>query len=249
MARLARLVVPGFPHHITQRGNRRMNTFFCADDYRAYLTLLAEHRTEAGVAVWAYCLMPNHVHLVVVPEHTESLARLFRVVHRSYARRINRRENWQGHLWQERFRSFVMDERHLLAAVRYTELNPVRARLCLRAQEWPWSSVRAHLAGRSNGVVDVKPMLQRVGNWERFLDEHEEADADPIRRHAGSGRPAGSVDFVARLEQLTGRRLARQRPGPKPRRKPGLDPDSDPDHADSELASSATSYRCPTIKG
>lgn len=171
MARMSRLVVPGYPHHITQRGNRRMKTFFCDDDYRAYLELLAQAKTEARVTVWAYCLMPNHVHLVVVPDRADSLAQLFRSVHRHYSRRINFRENWRGHLWQERFHSFVMDERYLMATVRYTELNPVRARLCGRPKDWPWSSARAHLVGLDDPVIEVQPMLDRVGDWRRYLSE------------------------------------------------------------------------------
>ena len=126
MARMPRLVVPGHPHHVTQHGNRRMKTFFCREDYVAYIDFLAEAKVKAGVEVWAYCLMPNQVHLVVVPQQKDSLAALFHHVHRHYSRRINFRENWKGHLWQERFHSFVMDERYLIATVRYTELNPVR---------------------------------------------------------------------------------------------------------------------------
>ena len=110
MARMPRLVVPGFPHHVTQRGNRRMKTFFNGEDHCAYLDLLSKGKAEAGVSVWAYCLMLNHVHLVVIPGQKDSLAKLFRFVHRHYSRRINFRENWRGHLWHERFHSFVMDE-------------------------------------------------------------------------------------------------------------------------------------------
>jgi putative transposase len=217
MARMPRLVVPGYPHHITQRGNRRMKTFFNDDDYRAYLELLAEFRIDAGVSVWAYCLMPNHVHLVVVPEHKDSLARLFRVVHRHYSRRINFRENWKGHLWQERFHSFVMDEHYLLATVRYTELNPIRARLCSCPADWPWSSARAHLDARDDSVVSVRPMLQRVANWSDYLSVQDKGEErDRIRRHAGTGRPAGDEQFISRLEALTGSDLKRKKPGPKP---------------------------------
>jgi putative transposase len=115
MARMPRLVVPYYPHHVTQRGNRRMRTFFCDEDYLYYLSLLAEFKSDARVDIWAYWLMPNHVHLVVVPQQEDGLARLFRHVHRHYSRYINFREKWRGHLWQERFHSFVMDERYLLA--------------------------------------------------------------------------------------------------------------------------------------
>ena len=140
MARMPRLVVPGYPHHVTQRGNRRMKTFFCDDDYLYYIDLLREHKEEAKVDIWAYCLMPNHTHIVVVPEQEDSLAGLFSLVHRHYSRYINFREKWTGHLWQERFHSFVMGEQYLMATVRCVELNPLRARLCTHLFEWPWSS-------------------------------------------------------------------------------------------------------------
>jgi putative transposase len=194
-----------------------MKTFFNDGDYGAYLELLAEAKTEAGVSVWAYCLMPNHVHLVVVPQYEDSLARLFRFVHRQYSRRINFREQWKGHLWQERFHSFVMDERYLLATVRYTELNPVRARLCSESSDWPWSSARAHLAARDDSVVSVQPMLDRVTDWDAYLSPGDnDMETADIRRHAGTGRPAGHDRFVANLEALTGRDLRRKKPGPKP---------------------------------
>ena len=216
MARMPRLVVPGFPHHVTQRGNRRMKTFFSQADYLAYLELLMEFREVAEVEIWAYCLMPNHIHMVVVPKSKEGLAVLFRHVHRQYTRRINFRENWTGHLWQERYHSFVMDERHLLAAVRYTELNPVRAGLCNSPQEWPWSSVHAHLANTDDGVVAVQPMLRRVANWSSYLlDDVNEDDLAKMRKHGSTGRPAGSDQFLDRLQTLTDRSVMRGKPGPK----------------------------------
>jgi len=113
MARLARVVVPGIPHHLTQRGNRRLPTFFSDDDYLAYLDLLAEHAQAAQVAVWAYCLMPNHVHLVLVPSTEDGLRAALGETHRRYTRRVNFREGWRGHLWQERFASFPLDDAHL----------------------------------------------------------------------------------------------------------------------------------------
>ena len=123
MARMPRLVVPDYPHHITQRGNRRMKTFFSEDDYQHYINLLESYKTDAEVEIWAYCLMPNHVHIVAVPKEKDGLSYLFRQVHRHYTRYINFREKWKGHLWQERYHSFVMDEQYLLATVRYVELN------------------------------------------------------------------------------------------------------------------------------
>jgi putative transposase len=217
MARMPRLVVPGYPHHVTQRGNRRQTTFFCEEDYRMYLALAAQFKAEAGVEVWAYCLMPNHVHLVVVPDTTESLARFFRSVHLRYTRSINEKNDWCGHLWQERFHSFVMDEAHLLTAVRYVELNPVRAGLCAGAADWKWSSARAHLRGRDDTVVAVSPMLQRRPNWQKYLSEDSEAtELDNLRKHCRTGRPAGAKPFIKTLETLTGRDLSLRPPGRKP---------------------------------
>ena len=214
MPRMSRLVVPGYPHHVTQRGGRRQTTFFCTEDYRVYRQLLANAREGAGISVWAYCLMPNHVHLIVVPSHGDSLAAFFREAHRRYTRRVNLREGWQGHLWQERFHSSVMDEAHLLAAVRYTELNPVRAGLCEHAADWAWSSVHAHQAGSDDTLVTVRPMLDRIHDWQRYLQtEIFPAELEAIRRNAKTGRPLGGDDFVRQLENLTGRRLRLAKPG------------------------------------
>jgi putative transposase len=217
MARMARVVVPGIPYHITQRGNRRQDTFFREGDYRLYRHLLSDQCARNSVRVWAYCLMPNHVHLVVVPQHPDGLHKALGEAHRRYTRHINVREDWRGYLWQGRFASFPMDERHLIAAVRYVELNPVRAHLCDTAVQWPWSSARAHLRGRDDELVAVAPMASLIGNWEAYLSlgaQSEEFDA--FRRHARTGRPLGSDAFVERLEQVTGRRLRKRKPGPRP---------------------------------
>jgi len=148
MARIARVAVPDWPHHVTQRGNRRMQTFFGEADYRAYLSLVSEWCSRHGVAIWAYCLMPNHVHLIAVPAAAEGLARALGEAHRRYTRQVNFREKWRGYLWQGRFGSVAMDEPHLLAAARYVETNPVRARLVASAEDWPWSSAAAHVSGK-----------------------------------------------------------------------------------------------------
>ena len=171
MARIARVVVPGLPHHVTQRGNRRQRTFFCKADYAAYRTLLATWCREHEVAVWAYCLMPNHVHLILVPSSADGLRRALGEAHRRYTRGVNARLGWVGHLWQGRFASFPLDGEHPLAAVRYVELNPVRAGLVAHAEAWPWGSARAHLAGRDDGLVSVAPLLEAVGDWRTFLGE------------------------------------------------------------------------------
>ncbi|WP_372740603.1 transposase [Neptunomonas sp.] len=218
MARMARVVIPNYPHHITQRGNRRQETFFIGDDYQAYISLLSNAKKQAGIDVWAYCLMPNHVHLVVVPEHEDSLAVFFRAAHRQYTRRINVREGWRGHLWQERFHSFVMDETYLLAAVRYVELNPVKAQLCQTPEDWAWSSTQAHLRGKDDALVSVSPMLDRISDWREYLGADENIDMqERIREYTRTGRPGGTDDFLKKLEQQTSRILHKGKPGPKSR--------------------------------
>src|SRR6266436_426773 len=157
MARLARVVVPGHPHHVTQRGNGRARTFFGDDDYALYRDLLAENCRAAKVDVWAWCLMPNHVHLILVPSDPDGLRRALARVHRAYAGVIQARRKRTGHFWQGRFGAVAMDEAHLAAALRYVALNPVRARLVERAEDWRWSSVHAHLAAREDGVTTVAP--------------------------------------------------------------------------------------------
>jgi putative transposase len=222
MARLARLVIPGVPHHVTQRGNRRQETFFNDGDYSAYLELMVEWCGAEGVEIWSYCLMPNHVHLIAVPKSEDGLRRAVGEAHRRYTRRINFREKWRGYLWQGRFASFVMDEPYLLAAARYVELNPLRAKLVGRAREWPWSSAKAHLSGRDDGLVKVAPLLAMVGDWNAFLRSAiPEEELRDLRAHGRTGRPLGSSAFLDRLEGLVGRVLRQQKPGPQPKpRKP-----------------------------
>ncbi len=218
MARIARVIATGIPHHITQRGNRRMPTFFRDEDYQAYLALMSEWCGKCGVEIWAYCLMPNHVHLVAVPETEDGLRRAIGEAHRRYSRMINFRENWRGHLWQGRFASFPMDETYLLAAARYVEMNPVRAGLVADAGLWPWSSTRAHIDGKDDQLVKVAPLLEMAGDWRIFLAGAEEVEqVNSIRKHERTGRPLGGENFVARMESSLDRLLKRGKPGPKAR--------------------------------
>jgi putative transposase len=218
MARIARVVAPGFPHHITQRGNRRQQTFFFSDDYRAYIELMAEWCGRCGVEIWAYCLMPNHVHLLAAPESADGLYRAIGEAHRRYTRRVNFREGWRGHLWQGRFASYVTDDRYLLAAARYIETNPVRARLAEKPEDWPWSSAAAHIHGIDDSLVRAAPLLKiKGGDWRRFLSTAiPEKTVEDLRRHERTGRPLGNDNFVDRLEHLLDRSLRRGKPGPKP---------------------------------
>ena len=215
MARIARVICPGIPHHITQRGNRRQATFFCDDDYLAYIDLLAEWCGKCGVTIWAWCLMPNHVHLIAVPQAETSLARALGEAHRRYTRRINFRENWRGHLWQERFASFPMDESHLLAAVRYVEMNPVAAGLAANPAEYRWSSAAAHLEDAADLLAGASPLQDMISNWSDFLRLSTDDELENLKQHERTGRPLGSGGFVEEMEQKTGRILRPQRPGPK----------------------------------
>ena len=214
MARMARLVVPGHPHHVTQRGVRRMDVFLEAGDYARYLDLLREWCDRAGTKVWAYCLMPNHVHLILVPSDEDGLRAALGEVHRRYARHVNRRQDWRGHMWQERFHSFAMDKPHLLACARYVELNPVRARLVKRPEDWAWSSARAHLGGANDGVVRVRPLLAAVQDWKTFLAGGlDEVMLATLRSHARTGHPLGSDGYYKRLERKLGRSVKPARRG------------------------------------
>jgi putative transposase len=192
-ARIARVVVPGLPHHVTQRGNRREPVFFGAGDYQLYRRLIAAAARRAGAEIWAYCLMPNHVHLIVTPTDHDGLRATFAEAHRRYTGAINARFQWTGHLFQGRFGAVVMDAPHLLAATRYIALNPVAAGLVSRAEDWPWSSARAHLAGEDDELATVAPLRGLIPDFAALLA----APADPAT--------------TARIERAPGK------PGPKPR--------------------------------
>ena len=217
MARLARVVIPGHPHHVTQRGNGRARTFFGDDDYALYRDLLAANCKASGVEVWAWCLMPNHVHLILVPSDADGLRRALARVHRSYAGTIQARRKRTGHFWQGRFGSVAMDEEHLAAALRYVSLNPVRARLVQRAQDWRWSSTRAHLRGKDDGLTALAPIRDRFPAFADLLATEPETELfDALRSAESIGRPLGDNRFLARVERQTGRVLKPAKRGPKP---------------------------------
>ncbi len=170
-----------------------MEVFFSSEDYDSYRSLLREQTEKHGVEIWAYCLMPNHVHLIAVPASRDALARALGEAHRRHAIQVNRRFEWKGHLWQERFASFPMDESHLLAAVRYILLNPVRAGLVAKASDWPFSSLACHRRWKDDPLVTMNPLEERIEGWDLLLDETSEPEAmtDDLRRHGG--RVARSV--------------------------------------------------------
>ncbi len=219
MPRFPRLVVPGYPHHVTQRGIRRQQTFFDDSDYRAYIKLIKELKGVANVDILAYCLMPNHVHLIAIPKSKQGLAKLFGTTHHRYAQRVNAIHDWRGHLWQERFYSVVMDETHTLVAMRYVELNPVRAGLCKQANEWPWSSVHGNLGCKKDDIVDDSDVRDTVSDWRGFLAEEERSElVSSLRAQTLTGRPSGDDYFIDALERETGRQVRCRNPGRTPKR-------------------------------
>lgn len=214
MPRTARFVVPGLPHHVTQRANRRQRVFFSDADYRLYRNLLQRECSAAGTEVWAWCLMPNHVHLVLVPAVEDGLRLALAKVHWRYAGHVNMREDWRGHLWQSRFASFPMDEAHLHACVRYVELNPVRAGLAARPEDWPWSSARAHLGLVGDDLTALAPMRQRVEDWRAYLGMGlAAAEGEAIRAAERTCRPLGAAAFLDRVAAATGRDVRPPRRG------------------------------------
>jgi putative transposase len=218
MARLARLVIPGLPHHVTQRGNGRAQTFFEDTDYALYRDLLGRSCREANVAVWAWVLMPNHVHLILTPSDEDGLRRALAPVHRRYAGHVHARERRTGHFWQGRFGTVVMDEAHLCAALAYIAQNPVRARLVKHAADWPWSSVHAHLSGQPDGLTTLEPVRGRYPRFSDLIDAGADEPAfDRLRRAETIGRPLGDDTFVAALETQTQRPLRPAKREPKAR--------------------------------
>jgi len=212
MPRHARVIFPDVPHHVTQRGNHRERVFFSDGDAQAYRCLLHAYLRRQEVEVSAYCLMPNHVHLVVIPSSTDGLHRALRAIHSQYAQRVNRIRSLKGHLWQGRYFSSPLDPAYYLNAVRYVELNPVRAGMVARAQDYPWSSARAHCDDRYDPLL-ARPtrrssVLSSIEDWSRWLASGVAPEAIvSLREHGRRNLPCGSNSFVDRLEKSAGREL------------------------------------------
>jgi len=225
MGRFARIVVMDVAHHVTQRGNARQAILDHDADRTTYLGLLRQYSELHGVCLLGYCLMFNHVHLIAVPHRADGLAQAFKQAHGRYAAYWNARQCSSGHVWQGRFYSCPLDESHLWEALRYIELNPVRARLVETAQQWRWSSAGAHCGGvAADGMLEMERWQRRwsPGEWVEFLAAAESASAArELRRATHTGRPLGPPEFVAALEKSTQRRLTARKAGR--RKKPAVD--------------------------
>ena len=222
MARMARVVVANLPHHVVQRGAGRVRLFAGPADYRLYLELLGECSWKYGLEIHAYCLMPDHLHLVCVPRRRSALAGATKEVGRRYARYVGKMRRLRGDLWAGRPQSCVLDRAHAWEAVRHVEQCPVRGGKARRAERYRWSSAAGHCGLREDGVLSGG--LEKRGvvkNWARWLKAGgDEAMVDAIRRRTRTGRPAGSKAFVERIERKTRRNLTPRPPGrPKKGRK------------------------------
>lgn len=220
MPRLARTVFAHVPHHVTQRGNRREDIFFSDEDRQTYLEWLKDYSVRHDVAILAYCLMSNHIHLVVVPGTEEALQAALKPLHMRYAQRLNRQRGWKGHVWQGRYFSSPLDEAYLWACIRYVERNPVRARIVRKPGNYRWSSAPAHCGAREDDVLTTNAewlkQLAQVKDWPGWLAEGDQSeDLEVIRRNVEKGLPCGAKGFIETLERLAGRPL-RYRPQGRP---------------------------------
>jgi len=228
MPRVARMVLPHVPHHVTQRGNNRQDVFFVDDDRRMYLKLLAAQCRRHGVKLLGYCLMTNHVHLIPVPATAGALARAIGRTHWLYTQYVNRMHGRSGHLWQNRFFSCPLDDRHALLAVRYVEWNPIRAGICRVARRYAWSSAAAHCDQVRQGGIDAEALdatlwraLSTGLDWASELSEPPTpSQVAQLCRCTHTGRPLATDSWLSKLERKVGRRL-RPLPVGRPRGRKG----------------------------
>ena len=204
MPRLARLVLPGYPHHVTQRGNYQQQVFRTDSDYSFYPGLLNKYAKEYLLSIISFCLMPNHVHFICVPENKDSLANTFKITHTVYSQYFNAKNKLKGHLWQGRFYSSILDEQYLYAALRYVERNPTRAALAQKPWDWKWSSACSRVKGEASKIVlaDIAQFVE-IENWVNFLSEQDDQGVGvAIKNSTLAGRPYGNDAFVTRIEKI-----------------------------------------------
>ena len=208
MARLARSIFVGYPHHLVQRGSYDQPVFGDETDYRRYLDWLSVYASRYGVHIWAYCLMPNHIHLICVPQTDGALARAFNTLHMRYAQYFNNKRGISGHLWRARFMSCALDDRSVYEEIRFIENDPVRAGLVGRSEDYPWSSARQHVMGEAGPVIANCFLCGEIKDWRAYLtDGPNETVLSRTWQSLKTGRPSGNLDFVRQLETVLGRRL------------------------------------------
>ena len=223
MPRIARIIAPGYPHHITQRGNNRATVFFDDEDREIYLKLLAGYTQKHHIQIWAYCLMSNHIHLLAVPETETSLSRGIGLTNQMYTQYLNRKLKQSGRIWQNRFFSCVVEnEQYLWAVVRYIERNPLKAGLHASVEGYRWSSAKAHVAGAYDSLLSADSWIspQERSAYSEFVCLEDDETDNAIRRATNSGRPFGSESFIDGLEFQLNQALKPGKPG-RPRKKSG----------------------------
>ena len=221
--RFPRVVAPGLPHHVLQRGNRKSDVFGDDSDRLVYFRLMRDACQNHGASIWEYTLMDNHVHHIIAPEREDSLAKVIKEAHGEYSLYLNRKYGLVGHVWQGRFKSFPMDWGYYVNAVRYVLQNPVRAGLVGKAEDYLWSSAAARCGLRDDPLIGDHPLVAEIPNWSEWLRAEDAKTYDLIRQHTRTGRPLGSGEFLRQLESQTGRKLLPQKrgrpPGPSTQRR------------------------------
>jgi len=222
MPRIARVIAAGYPHHVTQRGNNRSTVFFDDEDRQTYLTLLKKYSEKHCLRIWAYCLLDNHLHLLVVPEQESSLARGVGLTNQVYTQYLNRKLSQSGRVWQNRFFSCVVEkEKYLWAVARYIERNPLQAGFAAGAEDYPWSSANSHITGKHDPLLDDSWLdgNERQG-YAEFVRYDDEEINNAIRKATKTGRPLGSENFIDSLELSLGQGLRPRKSG-RPRKNRG----------------------------
>jgi len=220
MPRIARIIAPGYPHHITQRGNNRAQVFFDDEDRQTYLDLLAKYVKKYSLQIWAWCLMDNHVHLLAVPGNESSLARGIGLTNMVYTQYLNRKLGQSGRIWQNRFFSCIVEnDEYLWAVVRYIERNPLKVGLVERAEDYRWSSAKAHLTGAADVLLSQPDWLEAAArkSYADFIRTEDEAQNDAIRKATRTGRLYGSETFIHNLESELNHRIRARKVG-RPRK-------------------------------
>lgn len=218
MARQARIVIPNTAHHITQRGNRGENIFFEKGDYQSYLDIITEQCARFNVSLMAYCLLPNQIHLIAEPKDADLMARAIGEAHRRYTNHINARQDWRGHLFQDRFFSYAMDEQHCLRAARFIETLPVTMKIAPKPENYLWSSAKSRIKIVENSFLKPFRAFHAVQNWEDYLARPMDSmEMNKIQLHLQTGRPRGSDLFLDNIEARIGRPVRPKKRGRKPK--------------------------------
>ena len=223
MPRIARIVAPGYPHHVTQRGNNRSTIFFDNEDRLTYLKLLRKYSSLHLLQIWSYCLMDNHVHLLAVPANEDSLAHGVGLTNQVYTQYLNRKMEQSGRIWQNRFFSCIVEsDSYLWTVARYIEKNPLKVGLAERPENYRWSSARAHIDGTDNELL-AKPswlLAEDRKHYAEFMAQQNEPAENMLRQATRTGRPYGSETFIDKMEFQLNQSLKPGKPG-RPRKKTG----------------------------